>query len=56
MTMAKKKKKRTEEVPELTFDQIEECLKRGAKSANELDKTLKRVFTLTPAQWNMRLD
>lgn len=58
--MAKKKKKRAKQkkdsAPELTFADIEAALKRGAKSAAELDKTLKRVFTLTPEQWNMRLD
>lgn len=53
--MAKKKKKH-EEVPELSFAQIEECLRRGAKNANELNKTLRHVFTLTPTQLHTRLD
>jgi hypothetical protein len=49
--MVKKNKK----VPELTFADIEKCLRQGAKSANELDKTLKRVFMLTPTQLSARL-
>lgn len=38
------------------WPEIEALLKRGAKGAEELDKTLKRVFTLTPAQLAQRLD
>lgn len=55
--MAKKnKKQKPDPVPALTTERIMELLARGAKSANELDKTLKRVFTLTPRQRHMRLD
>lgn len=39
-----------------TTEELMELLRRGARSANELDRTLKRVFTLTPAQLHMRFD
>jgi len=56
MSKAKKRKRKPTSVPEVTWPEIEAALKRGAKSAEELDKTLKRVFTLTPRQLHMQLD
>jgi hypothetical protein len=41
--------------PTLTRDQIEELLKKGTKSAAELDKQLERVFTPTASQLARRL-
>lgn len=40
----------------LTQEEIRKLLERGAKSAAELDKQLRRVFTLTPEQRNFVLD
>lgn len=37
-------------VKELTWEEIEALLKKGAKDAQELDKTLRKVFQLTPEQ------
>lgn len=56
MAKKNKRKKREEKVPVLTFEQIEDALRRAAPGANELGEKLKNVFRLTPAQMNMRLD
>lgn len=43
--MGKRKKPKV-----LTWEEIEALLKKGAKDAEELDKTLRKVFRLTPEQ------
>jgi hypothetical protein len=50
------KKKKLPRVPRLTQKKLMDLVRQGARNAEELDKTLRRIFTLTPAQLQMRLD
>jgi hypothetical protein len=43
-------------VPVLTREQVEECLRRSAKGANELLKNLEPQFRLSENSANLRLD
>lgn len=52
--MARRKKTKKPKPP--SFEEIEALLRQSAKGVEELDKTLKRVFTLTPQQLHTRLD
>lgn len=50
------RRKRASKTPELTWEELEALLRKGAKSANELDKKLRRQFRLTPEQLRRPLD
>ena len=50
----KKPKEKKEVRP--TSEELMEIMRRSAKDVEELDRRLKNVFTLTPAQLHMRLD
>jgi len=45
-----------DEVPILTREQIEECLRRGAESARELHRKLRYSNFLPQSSWDLRLD
>lgn len=53
--MAKRKKK-SKQPKAPTWKELEAILKRSAKGAEELDRTLKRIFRLTPSQLRQPLD
>lgn len=54
--MPKKKRRKREKVPSLTWEEIEALLKKGARRAAALDKVLRKVFQLTPEQLRQPLD
>ena len=44
-----------DEISQYTVEQFTEALKKGAKSANELNEQLRAIFTLTGDQRNLVL-